>query len=292
MARTPVAKPPAPKKVLSPDAIERGIERLEERITELRAFNIQNIPEGRSPELTALSTAIRDTLDRCFGEGTSTFLRFEDATSLNWSPGFATENYPQRHHFQEGAQKKITSAIALLQEGQRTLREDLADAAHEEAPASKGGKPVQASNKVFVVHGHDDAAKQALARFLEKVELEAIILHEQPDQGLTIIEKFESYASQVGFAVVLLTPDDLGAAKAAAVQTGRARQNVLFELGYFAGKLGRGRTCLLRKGDVEIPSDLYGVIYTDLDAGEGWKMKLVKEMKAAGLAFDANKVWA
>ena len=65
----------------------------------------------------------------------------------------------------------------------------------------------------------------------------------------------------------------------------------MFELGYFAAKLGRGRTCLLRKGDVEIPSDLYGVIYTELDAGDGWKMKLVKEMKAAGLIFDANKAW-
>jgi predicted nucleotide-binding protein len=77
----------------------------------------------------------------------------------------------------------------------------------------------------------------------------------------------------------------------AATQVSRARQNVIFELGYFAGKLGRGRACLLRKGDVEIPSDLYGVIYTDMDAAEGWKIKLVKEIKAAGLSFDANKVW-
>ena len=147
------------------------------------------------------------------------------------------------------------------------------------------------TNKVFVVHGHDNAAKHELARFLERVELEAVILHEQPNQGRTIIEKFIEHAGEVAFAVVLFTPDDLGGAQAASTQAARARQNVVFELGYFVGQLGRGRVCLLRKGDVEIPSDLYGVIYTELDENEGWKIALVKELKAARLTFDANKVW-
>jgi predicted nucleotide-binding protein len=144
---------------------------------------------------------------------------------------------------------------------------------------------------VFVVHGHDEAAHQAVARFLEQLGLEAIILKEQPDQGRTIIEKFEDIAREVGVAVVLLTPDDLVVAGANA-QASRARQNVIFELGYFVGRLGRGRACLLRKGEVEIPSDLYGVIYSELDAGGGWKMKLCQELKAAGLPFDANRLWA
>ena len=146
-------------------------------------------------------------------------------------------------------------------------------------------------SKVFVVHGHDDGAKHAVARFLEKIDLEAIVLQEQPDQGFTIIEKFESYAGQVGFAVVLLTPDDLAGSVSSSAQTMRARQNVIFELGYFTGKLGRGRACLLRKGDVEMPSDLYGVIYKEMDPGGGWKLQLAQEMKAAGLKFDANKVF-
>jgi site-specific recombinase XerD len=122
---------------------------------------------------------------------------------------------------------------------------------------AKRPAPELSTHKVFVVHGHDAGAREAIARFLERIELEAIILHEQPDQGLTIIEKFETYATQVGFAVVLLTPDDLGGQASSPAQVSRARQNVIFELGYFAGKLGRGRTCLLRKGDVEIPSDLW-----------------------------------
>ncbi|WP_192255047.1 TIR domain-containing protein [Mesorhizobium silamurunense] len=150
---------------------------------------------------------------------------------------------------------------------------------------------VPGSNKVFIVHGHDEAALQGLARFIERLGLEAVILKEQPNQGRTIIEKYEDVAIEVAFAVVLLTPDDVGASKAGSEQNQRARQNVIFELGYFAGRLGRGRVCLLRKGDVEIPSDLYGVLYIDLDASDGWKSKLVAELKAAKLDFDANRMW-
>jgi hypothetical protein len=157
------------------------------------------------------------------------------------------------------------------------------------------GKPterliVSGSNKVFIVHGHDDAALHGLARFLEKLGLEAIVLIEQPNKGRTIIEKFEDSAGEVGFAVVLMTPDDVGGAvgKDSSV---RARQNVLFELGYFSGKLGRGRVCLLRKGDVEIPSDLFGVIYTNMDDAGAWRQKLVLELKAAKLDFDVNRFW-
>jgi hypothetical protein len=86
-------------------------------------------------------------------------------------------------------------------------------------------------SKVFVVHGHDEGALQAVARFLDTIGLQAIVLREQPDQGRTIIEKFEACAREVGFAVVLLTPDDHGGAAIATAQASRARQNVIFELG-------------------------------------------------------------
>ena len=157
--------------------------------------------------------------------------------------------------------------------------------------------PIQLPTKfrasIFVVHGHDEGALQAMARFLGTIGLEAIVLREQPDQGRTIIEKFEACASEVGFAVALLTPDDLGGPVAASEQVARARQNVIFELGYFVGRLGRGRACLLRKGDIEIPSDLFGVIYTDFDhPAEGWKVKLARELTAAGFKLDADKALA
>lgn len=144
------------------------------------------------------------------------------------------------------------------------------------------------NNKVFVVHGHDKGEREGVARFLEGIDLVPIILLEQPNGGQTIIEKFEAHAATVSFAVILLTPDDL-AGVSGSDQEERARQNVIYELGYFAGKLGRGRVCLLRKGKVDVPSDLSGVVYTELDAADGWKLKLVRELKAAGFHIDANK---
>ncbi|WP_428331879.1 TIR domain-containing protein [Novosphingobium sp.] len=293
MARmtTKASAPLATKKILSAAEIERGIARLQDRINELDAFNVASVPKGSSPDLIALSAAITDTLERCFGENTSASGRFANAANLQWSPTMATANYPLQQHFQEGARANIAKSRALLQEAQRTLGEDLVDAAHAPNLPRKQHNTAKPSNKVFVVHGHDDGAKHELARFLEKIELEAVILHEQANQGRTIIEKFLACADEVGFAVVLFTPDDLGGASTAPVQVARARQNVVFELGYFVAKLGRGNVCLMRKGDVEIPSDLFGVIYTELDGNEGWKMALVKELKAAGLSFDANKMW-
>jgi predicted nucleotide-binding protein len=143
--------------------------------------------------------------------------------------------------------------------------------------------------KIFVVHGHDELAKESVARFLERLGLTAVILHEQPNAGLTIIEKLERFA-HVDFAVVLLTPDDVGAP---AGRTGspqpRARQNVIFELGLFIGRLGRRHVCTLYKGDVELPSDSHGIVYTPMDPSGGWRGALAKELIEAGFAIDATK---
>jgi len=161
------------------------------------------------------------------------------------------------------------------------------------APTEAGQSQYQETSfnnkNIFIVHGHDDAAKVSVARFLEKLHLNPIILHEQANKGQTIIEKFEEHASDVGFAIVLLTPDDIGAARDHADKlAARARQNVILELGYFCGALGRDRVCVLYKEGVEIPNDYLGVIYTPFDNGDGWHLKLAKEMKAAGLEFDMN----
>lgn len=143
---------------------------------------------------------------------------------------------------------------------------------------------------IFIVHGHDEAAKQAVARFLEKLNLNTIILHEKPDKGRTIIEKFEDY-SDVGFAIILLTPDDMGYKNGEPGEVKpRARQNVIFELGYFIGKLGRGNVCALYKEGIELPSDIQGVLYVQMDLAEGWHMKLAREIKHAGIEVDLNKV--
>jgi predicted nucleotide-binding protein len=139
------------------------------------------------------------------------------------------------------------------------------------------------SKSVFIVHGHDEAMKQSVARFISSLGLTPIVLHEQPNRGRTIIEKFEQNAAQVGFAVVLMSPDDIGAPAAEpAMRRPRARQNVIVELGYFTGTLGRGRICVLVSQDVEIPSDYMGVAYTPFDPNGGWKLTLAAELRSAG----------
>lgn len=148
----------------------------------------------------------------------------------------------------------------------------------------------QMSNKVFIVHGHDELAIQEMARTLEKWGFEAIILHEQADQGLTIIEKIEKY-TDVDYAVVLYTECDYGRAKETPKENEkfRARQNVVFEHGYLISKLHRDHVCALVKGDVETPGDISGVVYVDMDSNGAWKMQLAKNMKAAGLKIDIDK---
>jgi len=129
-----------------------------------------------------------------------------------------------------------------------------------------------------------------MARTLEKGDLEAIILHEQPDGGRTIIEKIEQY-TDVDFAVVLYTQCDLGRAKDTNVEYERyrARQNVVFEHGYLIGKLGRDHVCALVKGDVETPGDISGVVYVPMDEHGAWKMRLARNMQDVGIKVDMNK---
>ncbi|UVM59114.1 nucleotide-binding protein [Pseudomonas sp. B21-010] len=193
------------------------------------------------------------------------------------------------HYFSNGSKKLISGLHAFVTQVVVPFARDYK--AHVKLSKASLTKSPISSNKVFIVHGHDDGAKHMLARFLDRLGLESIVLQEQPDRGQTIIEKFER-SSDVGYAVVLLTPDDMGSAVKEDAPSARARQNVIFELGYFAGKLGRGRVCLLRKGEVEIPSDLFGVVYTELDPHEGWQKRLVIEMKEAGLEFDASKLFS
>jgi predicted nucleotide-binding protein len=145
------------------------------------------------------------------------------------------------------------------------------------------------NNNVFIVHGHSNEVKINVARTLEKLGLNPIILHEQANSGKTIIEKFEEH-SNVGFAIILLTDDDLGKSKKEENLNSRARQNVILELGYFIGKLGRNKVCPLYTKGVELPSDLYGLLYLEIDSSEYWKISLAKELKAAGYDIDVNKI--
>lgn len=143
--------------------------------------------------------------------------------------------------------------------------------------------------KVFIVHGHDAKVKETVARFLEKLNLDAVILHEQPDYGATIIEKIERYAADASYAVVLYTACDLGREKNETDLKPRARQNVVFEHGYMISKLGREKVCALVDKDVTPPGDMDGVIFVRFDESGAWKNELVKNMKPV-MKLDRDKI--
>ena len=195
----------------------------------------------------------------------------------------------RNHELHEYYVNSLGRAATLLESMIDEVGEYWKDEAQEPTPYINSANGRTNTNEIFVIHGRDNEAMQTVARFLEHLDLKPIILHEQPNQGRTIIEKFEQHA-QVGFAVALLTPDDVGALQEDAPNLKpRARQNVIFEFGYFIGRLGRNRVCALTKGNVEIPSDYDGVIYIPLDDAGGWRMEIVKELKSAGIDVDANR---
>ena len=186
--------------------------------------------------------------------------------------------------------ENIDLAIKRISTLKEWFEEQIADA--EALPMNPTVQPSPPPNtgKVFIVHGHDHGVKETVARFIENLGLEPIILHEQPNEGRTVIEKFEEHAV-ADFAIVLFTPDDIGhPAKHPEEAKPRARQNVVLELGFFIGSLSRKRVAVIHTGDVEIPSDYSGVLYLPLDGAGAWKFLLAKEMSACGMSIDMNKI--
>jgi predicted nucleotide-binding protein len=153
--------------------------------------------------------------------------------------------------------------------------------------------PTQSSmKKVFVVHGRDEVAKTSLEVLLHEIGLEPVVLHRQADEGMTIIEKFEKH-SDVGYAFILLTPDEITYLTSEESlpdeyrhKEHRARPNVIFEFGYFVGKLGRSRVCCLYTGNVTLPSDVSGMIYKRYEKSiEEVAYGVIKDLKASGYAL-------
>lgn len=191
----------------------------------------------------------------------------------------------ERHR---ASQSGIRSAQALIStvireiEDYEDIEED--DSIHDKAVEQSIAK---GSRRIFIVHGHDEEMKQTVARFIEGIRFEAVILHEQASRGATIIEKIEANAD-VCYAIVLLSPDDVGAKAGHEDKLQpRARQNVILELGYFIGRLGRSHVCAIKRGSVETPSDFDGVVYVPFE-GNGWKLEIAKELSHLGFEIDTN----
>ncbi len=158
--------------------------------------------------------------------------------------------------------------------------------------AMKNENTIPSNNEVFIVHGHDSAMKESVKNLLLKLGLKPIILAEEPNEGRTIIEKFEAHTQKTEYAVVLLSDDeDMGHAHNEKKNRPRARQNVILELGYFIGKLTRKRVCVLKKKNVETPSDILGVGYTEyVQDSKDWQIRLADELISAGYKVDKNLI--
>ena len=188
--------------------------------------------------------------------------------------------------FQSGKKQLVNLISVMLEDLSLSITDEISDIETIKQPEKN-------SASIFLVHGHNEEMKQATARFIEKIGLKSIILHEQPNRGRTIIEKFTDYAN-VAFAIVLLSADDVAYPKSEKSKNGklRARQNVILELGFFLGKIGRKNVLVLHEQveNFEIPSDYQGVLFEPYDSSGNWQLSIAKELKASGYSIDGNKL--
>ena len=274
--------------------LRKAISKINRRIKDLDGFDVKTVTELSDAKTIALKEKINSTIADIFGYDTAEYRKYS-IRSLDDLPRVVGRSERPLPEVQEAYKKGIVNTIIKLTSLKETLQEKLQDAEDEPKEISAFyAKPPErtvtiTNREVFIVHGRDEATKLAVARFTEKLDLTPVILHEQPSEGRTIIEKFEDH-SDVGSAVVLMTPDDVGAlAEEKDELKPRARQNVILELGFFLGKLGRKHVCALYKENVEIPSDYKGVLFIPMDKNNGWQLSLAKEIKAAGIKIDLNK---
>lgn len=250
-------------------------QKLKEIIDEIDVLIGKSITKT-SPEFQAWHTKAERFLSKKYGVDSIELNRFSDS---KFSSQWYFDNYEPIVKCKEGLMATKLTFEEYLKEMQ------------EETERTPEIQQSTTYDKVFIVHGHDGELKEAVARIIEKQGIEAIILSEKVNQGRTIIEKFENYSNVAG-AVCLFTADDVGNKKSEAENTEpsfnpRARQNVVFETGFFMGQLGRDHVVILADKGVEMPSDLSGVVYTNT---ANWQFDLIKELNAMGYTVDANKL--
>lgn len=253
--------------------MKSNYEKLQDIIAEAESLSKANITSS-APEFQAWKMKSERFLISEYGENSHEYIDFQ---KTHFSLMLYTFNTPDSD-FVKACHNGINTTIAKF----KVYLDDMNDS----LGPKEASKAIIKHDRIFIVHGHDGELKEAVARIIEKQGIEAIILSEQANQGRTIIEKFENY-SDVGGAICLFTADDVGKAKSADDTQSRARQNVVFETGYFIGKLGRDHIVILVDRGVEMPSDLSGVVHTD---STNWQFDLLKELNAMGYVVDANKL--
>lgn len=256
------------------------LKKIRERALDLTALRRE------SPEFAKWHRDTEIAIEKIFGEDARNIKDFKNITYWLSSFSSSTTESEYQARYEEG----LNEAAAILQSMIDEIDEYWVGLETKPDVITKRRKP---TNKIFIVHGRDEEMKLSVARLLEKLHLIPIILHEQPNKGRTIIQKFLDY-SDVRFAVILLSPDDYAYSKDKNQEQRklRARQNVVLELGFFLGKLGPERVASLFREheDFEIPSDYDGVIYIPFDDSGSWQYKLAKELKACEFVIDLNKI--
>lgn len=280
------SKADPPEKLPSSVAPAKGIELLQRQIDSGRQLlGEQTLSEHT---FTAWTDFSEQCVIRAFGKNSDRHRSFRNAGP--WG-GFAIGSYDEEPSSELVEYRdRLKDKVANLESSIAVLKLDLELAGESSTNATPTIPPPEMHpTDVFLVHGHDHKARSEVARFVEKLGVNVIILDEKPSRGRTIPEQLEAH-SNVGFAIVLLTPDDRGGSVSSSVEEyePRARQNVLIELGYFWGLLGRDRVCALYVEGVDVPSDFKGVLFTPLDPHDGWKLKLFRELSAAGINPSAD----
>lgn len=262
--------------------MERSAEKIQKLVSRGERFTYENFatkghygyPDAFTPEYVAWRIRVKSAIFSLFGEDSATMDMLKSGFEVPII-GF------DRNKFQL-AQSYFLGALKAAKD---VLEEDT----FGELRDADARAPGAFSNEVFIVHGHDDQSKTELEILLKEMGLEPVVLHRQADQGMTIIEKFEKH-SNVGYAFIILTPDEVAylanqkdKPDDERTKEWRARPNVIFEFGYFVGKLGRPRVCCLYKGDVTLPSDIEGLLYKKFKRSvEEVAYSITKELKACG----------
>ena len=225
-------------------------------------------------------------IKKCFGKSSE---YIEELQKIRFVPAIYYRGMPKIEYMEsfENGEKRFINLIS-------TMMEDLElEESENETTDNVNSIEKTKTNKsrnVFIVHGHDEAKRTAVEAFVRSIGYNPIVLFKEPNKGQTIIEKIESNAEDICYAIVIYTACDLGKDKAKKKLAPRARQNVVFEHGYMCAHLGRSRVVALLEKGVEQPGDLGGVVYVEWDDAGVWRMKVAQEMHAIGLDIDFRNI--
>jgi predicted nucleotide-binding protein len=274
----------------SADELREKIAELQTRVEDLRSFDVKTVQERYDKRVKMLSDEINGTIAEIYGQNTPKYWQNAIASLDNLPTVIGGARYPidkVREVYQMGIDEAMTKLASLVESLEGKLKDLEGEPAVEKQPGTS--EATSDNRRVFVVHGHDDGAKEAVTRFLAKLDMKPEVLHERPDEGTTVLDKLGVRAPN-DFAVFMLTADDI---RQSSPQQNEEKdvmpRNAMFDLGFFLGSLGRERVVVLRKGNGVSPFDYYGVRNISLDDGALWELLLARDMKRAGLAIDMNK---